>query len=148
MRIARCIGCLLAGSAVATRAPPAIPAAWAVANHIVISEVASRGASSATDEFVELYNPTLSSVDISGWKLQYKSQTGASFSDYTTMPAGSAIAAHGFYLLTNTNYTGSTPTDRAWGSTGISDDGHVRIVDASAVELDRVGWGGAHAPAG
>ena len=49
MRIARCIVCLLAVSAAAALAPPAVPAAWAVANHIVISEVASRGASSATD---------------------------------------------------------------------------------------------------
>ncbi|TMQ74135.1 MAG: hypothetical protein E6K81_01150, partial [Candidatus Eisenbacteria bacterium] len=148
MRIARCIVCLLAVSAAAALAPPAIPAAWAVANHIVISEVASRGASSATDEFVELYNPTLSSVDISGWKLQYKSQTGASFSDYTTMPAGATIAPHGFYLITNTGYTGSVTADRAWGSTGISDDGHVRILNASAVEIDRVGWGLANAPEG
>src|SRR5689334_6709111 len=79
---------------------PARPAR-AVASHVVISEVASRGPAGATDEFVEIYNPTSSSLDLSGWKLQYKSQTGASFSDYTILPAGSSIAAHGFYLFAN-----------------------------------------------
>ena len=58
-------------------ATTAVPKAQAAANHVVISEFASRGPSSAFDEFCEWYNPTNAQIDISGWKLQYSSQASA-----------------------------------------------------------------------
>ncbi len=133
----------------------AIPAARAAATHVVISEYATRG-TTAYDEYVELYNPTANAIDLSGWKLQYKSATGSSYSDRATLSAGATIAAHGFYLITppinaTTGYAGTVTPDlasAAW-TTGLSDaGGHVHIIDASSVEVDRVGWGTANAPEG
>jgi phosphatidylserine/phosphatidylglycerophosphate/cardiolipin synthase-like enzyme len=125
--------------------------AGAAATHVVISEVESRGAT-AYDEFVELYNPTTSAVSLAGWKLQYKSATGASFSDLATLSSGASIPAHGFFLLGGTNaggsYTGAATPDATF-SAGLNDaGGHVRILDASAVEVDRLGWGTANAAEG
>ena len=60
------------------------------ATHVVVSELQTAGVS-ATDEFVELYNPTAAPVDISGWKLQYKSDTGVSYSTKLTISAGKSI---------------------------------------------------------
>ncbi|MBI5710416.1 MAG: lamin tail domain-containing protein [Candidatus Eisenbacteria bacterium] len=131
----------------------AVPPARAV-THVVISEFATRGPSSATDEFVELYNPTESAIDISGWKLQYSSATnGSTWSDRAILPANSSIAAHGYFLLANqTSYAGAvTPdyTSGLWTSgTGMADNGHERIIDAAAVEVDKVGWGTAVNPEG
>ncbi|TMQ51228.1 MAG: T9SS type A sorting domain-containing protein [Candidatus Eisenbacteria bacterium] len=122
------------------------------ATHVVISEFATRGSSSATDEFVELYNPTDNAIDISGWKQQYKSASGTTWSDRAILPANSSIPARGFFLIANTSYVGSvTPdyTSSLWTSgTGMADNGHVRIIDASAVEVDKVGWGSAIDPEG
>jgi phosphatidylserine/phosphatidylglycerophosphate/cardiolipin synthase-like enzyme len=133
----------------------ALPAAHAAATHVVISEFATRGVT-AYDEYLELYNPTASAIDLSGWKLQYKSATGSTWSDRAVMSAGASIAAHGFYLITppinaTTGYAGTVTPDlasSAW-TTGLSDaGGHLHIIDASAVEVDMVGWGTANAPEG
>src|SRR5262249_2772085 len=122
------------------------PSVRAAANHDVISEFATRGPTSATEEFIELYNPTSNAVDMSGWKLQYKPAAGSSFSDRATLPANTSIGAHKLYLIMN-NWSGSRPGPPAlpWrsggSSTGMADNGHMRIIDASAIEVDRVGWG-------
>ena len=123
------------------------PSVQAAANHVVISEYATRGPNNATEEFIELYNPTSNAVNISGWKLQYKPAAGSSFSDRATLPANTSIGAHKFFLIMNNSYASPpvTPdfTSSSWGSsTGMADAGHMRIIDASAVEVDRVGWGG------
>ncbi len=113
---------------------------------VLISEFASRGASSASDEFVELYNPAAYDVEMSGWKLQYKSQSGSTWQDYGTLPPGAAIRAHGFYLLGSNGYAGAAAADFTWGASGLADNGHVRILDAAAAEVDRVGYGTAVDP--
>ncbi len=118
------------------------------ANHVVISEFATRGSSAATDEFVELYNPTDNAITIASWKLQYKSASGSTWSDYGTIPAGAMIPARGFYLLGNTNYGGSTLPDYRWGTTGFADNGNMRIVDGAATQIDKVGWGTTNDPEG
>ena len=86
----------------------AVPSASrAAANHVVISEFATRGPSAATDEFVELYNPTLSPVNIAGWHLQYKSATGSTWNDRAILPANTTIGPHGFFLIANQSYDAS-----------------------------------------
>ncbi len=128
------------------------PLARAAATHVVISEFATRGPSAATDEFVELYNPTSAPISIAGWKLQYKSATGTVWNDRATLPANTTIAAHGFYLIANQTYVGTvTPdfTSGSWGSgTGMADNGNIRILDAGALEVDKIGWGTGNDPEG
>lgn len=134
----------------ATMAPPSVRAA---ANHVVISEFATRGPNNATEEFVELYNPTDNAVDMSGWHLQYKQGTGGAFADRAILPANSTIGAHKFFLIMNNNYlsppTAPDYTSSLWGSgQGAADNGHMRILDASLVEVDKVGWGSCDSPEG
>ena len=119
--------------------------AFAAANHVVISEFATRGPASAFDEFVELYNPTENIVSLEGWRLQYKSATGTIWADRAILPAGTQIAAHGFFLVANQAYVGAvTPdyTSGLWpGSTGAADAGHFQVIDGAAVTVDKVGYG-------
>lgn len=78
------------------------------ASHVVISEVYGGGGNSGAvykNDFIELYNPTLSAVDLTGWSVQYASATGTSWQ--ATTLSGS-IAPKGFYLIQQAAGTGGT----------------------------------------
>lgn len=121
-----------------------------IANHVVISEFAPAGPGGANDEFIELYNPTDTDVDLSGWKLQYKGATsGAYNTPGYVFPVGTKIAAHRYYLLAYTGYGGPAadatyPASLAMGGSG----GHIRLGNASVGTgktdpnaVDTVGYG-------
>ncbi|MFP2909242.1 lamin tail domain-containing protein [Pyxidicoccus sp. 3LFB2] len=146
-----------------TRGAEITVAARPAVNHVVISEVSARGLTTSpttnTDEFVELYNPTGSDIDLSGWKLQYKSAT--STVEYTgnfSFPAGTSIKAHGYLLIGHAGYTGSVAKDLTYAfdmSASLTAGGHVRIgpdldpknlTDSRTV--DKLGWGTANQPEG
>ncbi len=89
----------------------------AEADHIVISEAYGAGGNNGavlSNDFVELYNPTLSDVDIAGWQLQYVSAAGAfPGTNKFIFPAGATVKAGGYYLLqcaAGTNVIAPLPT--------------------------------------
>lgn len=114
----------------------------ALAGHIVISEVQISG-ETANDEFVELYNPTSSDMDLTGWRLARKT-SGTSSANLVTNISGS-IPAHGYFLVTPpTGYTGTTPADLVYSPAGtrISTDNTVYLYGSdSATLVDKVGIG-------
>ncbi|NPC70412.1 hypothetical protein HPP05_11700 [Corallococcus exiguus] len=128
-------------------------------NHVVISEVSGGNGSgtAATDEFIELYNPTNSDVDLSNWLVGYKSATGPAWTGTVTIPAGKVIRAHGYFLLGGANYsgTGFATKDLSYTSFDMSASttagGHVRLqqlVGSTYVDVDKLGWGTGNAPEG
>ena len=126
-------------------------------NHVVISEVALAGPGGANDEFFELYNPTSAEVNLAGWKVQYKSVTGTSYTNSATLPAGAKIAAHGYYLVASTSYVGTvTPDYKLTGNLSFGGvNGHVRIGNASVSAnitdtnaVDTLGYGTGDSPEG
>jgi hypothetical protein len=107
------------------------------------------------NEFVELYNPASTAVDLSGWKLQYMPSSGSTFQELVTLPEGASIGARGYYLIAHTGYSGSVTPDLRYTQGLPHSGGNIRIgretlgpniVDASAV--DNLGWGLAYAPEG
>jgi uncharacterized membrane protein len=130
-----------------------------VTDHVVISEFATRGPNStgAYDEFIELYNPTSSAVNISSWNLNY--YAGAANGGWSgqspiiaTFPNGASIPAHGFYLWANsTGYSSPTSGPTPDYSTAyfgmadgsLSDPRGIRLRDASNTVIDTVLYGGA-----
>ncbi|AFE06876.1 Ig-like domain-containing protein [Corallococcus coralloides DSM 2259] len=126
-------------------------------NHVVISEVSGGNGSgtAATDEFIELYNPTNSDVDLSNWQVGYKSATG-SWNSSVTIPAGRVVRAHGYFLLGGANYSGTGVAMKDLGytfdmSASTTAGGHVRIqrlVGSTYVDVDLLGWGTGDSPEG
>ncbi|MCY1036546.1 amidohydrolase family protein [Corallococcus sp. BB11-1] len=127
--------------------------------HVVISEVCGGTTAGATDEFVELYNPTSQDVNIGGWKVQYRSATGDTYSGSFTLKADAIIKAHGYYLIGGAGF--SDPNVTADETSGINSSasmtagGHFRIgtgamgtgaTDANIVDL--MGYGTGKAPEG
>src|SRR5438876_1185586 len=69
-------------------------------DHIVISQIYGGGGNfGATykNDYVQLHNPTNSSVDISGWSLQYASAAGSSWTN--NQPLGGVIGPNEHYLI-------------------------------------------------
>ena len=90
----------------------------AAATHIVISEVYGGGGNSGasyTNDFIELYNPTSSSVSLSGWSVQYASSTG-SFNNITNLSG--SIGAHQYFLIKEASGGGGTVSLPAADITG------------------------------
>jgi hypothetical protein len=78
---------------------------------VVISEVYGGGGNSGAaykNDFVELYNNTNTSINISGWSVQYASATG-SFNNRTTFPDNTIILPYNYFLVRWAAGTGTAP---------------------------------------
>jgi len=93
-------------------------------------------------DFVELFNRSKTSIDLSSWKVQYAPR--ASDRWVSTSLLG-AIAPYRYYLVAlggGSSGGKALPTPDATGSTNLSGSaGTVRIVDASSATVDLVGYG-------
>src|SRR5262249_31882682 len=95
---------------------PTVPA-------IVISQVYGGGGNSGAtykNDFIELFNPGTSSVDVTGWSVQYASSTGSSWQ--VTSLSGTIQPGH-YYLIQEAAGAGGTtslpPPDAVGSGTGI-----------------------------
>jgi hypothetical protein len=112
---------------------------------LLIIEVQSRSSAvqnAADEEFVELCNVSEDPVDLSVWKLEYKSATGVTWASKATL---SGVLLEGdCYLLASNGYLAEV-ADESFAP-GLADSaGHVRIVTAdvvtAAITQDVLGWG-------
>ncbi|HSX14865.1 MAG TPA: lamin tail domain-containing protein [Candidatus Saccharimonadales bacterium] len=109
-------------------------------NHIVISELQTGSSASASQEFIELYNPTNQAISVEGWQLQYRpAGATSSWTNRTSSGLHGSIAANGYYLIAATTYLASA--DAAFSSGMAQSGGSVRIVDGTGQVIDVLGWG-------
>ncbi|MCZ7557994.1 MAG: phospholipase D-like domain-containing protein [Bacteroidia bacterium] len=120
------------------------------ASNVVISEFATRGGSigNQAGEFIELYNPTGSPISMAGWRLEYQSASGSSYSVMATVPPGTVIRARSFFLCASPTWAGTPVADLAWSGSGMADNGNIRLVNAGGQVMDRVGYGSGNNPEG
>lgn len=89
------------------------------ATYVVIAEIYGGGGNSGSyykNDFILLFNPTYSAVDLTGWSVQYASNTGSTWS--VTNLSGS-ITSRSYYLIQEATGSGGTvdlPTPNVIGS--------------------------------
>ena len=107
------------------------------ANHLVVSQVYGGGGNTSAayqNDFIELFNPTGSSIAVSNWSVQYAA-AGSNFSASTTVNA--TIPAGGYFLVKEASggAVGATlPTADATGSINMSASaGKVALVNSTTL---------------
>lgn len=87
-------------TATSTPPEPPIPPPLSAADHVVVSEIRA-GGENAGDEFIELYNPTTSTVSFFGWSIQYVSGNATSTKNVykKNFEDGQFIVPRGFFLI-------------------------------------------------
>jgi hypothetical protein len=106
-------------------------------DHVVVSQLQTRGDGGGTDEFVELYNPTDADVSLGpDWSIVSRTQ-----SDTTDLQRwqghGGTLPAHGYFLIGGTGYAEIPPRDDGLSS-GISDAGRLKLVHVGDGDVDVV----------
>ena len=113
-----------------------------VPNHLVVSEVVTGGAS-ASDELIELHNPTTSALPLEGLEVIYVTSTGATITRRAAWEVGApSVPAGGHVLIANGSGIYASIADATYASGMAATGGSVaiRILGASTA-VDAVGWG-------
>jgi hypothetical protein len=110
-------------------------------DHLVISEVMSGGAS-ASDEFVELYNPVAAPLVLDGLELVYVTASGATITRKAIWGPGAEVPGHGHVLVANEAgiFAGIADATYANGLAATGGSMALRVAGA-AMAIDAVGWG-------
>lgn len=117
------------------------------ANHLVFSEIQIKGAN-ANQDFVEIYNPTNSPVNLNGWSIRRKNSS-CSDASLVSIPSGKSIPAHGFFLWSNDQGTFETDigADVSNGN-NISENYSLVLMMPDSTVVDQVAWGNCATPYG
>ena len=113
----------------------------AASDTILITELQVSSDASASDEFVELYNPADATVDISGWLFYYKSAIGKTWTKKATIPAGTVLQPKQYWLIST-----KTDGDSALSSGMAQTSGNVQLRDSNGSSIDQLAWGEGDSP--
>ena len=117
---------------------------YSVSPNILISEVQVSGSNGANDEFVELYNPSVNFVDLSGWRISRRTASVSGALTTLVSSMSGSIKPHGFFLVANPLYSGSVSADLLYSATssGIASNNTVILFSDNGVTVvDKVGMG-------
>jgi len=120
----------------------------------VIFQLQTGSNSSASSEYILLFNPSTEDIDITNWCLVYRSASGITSRQLACITAQDDqtelwLSAGGLVSFASDQFTAENPlfvADFSFSSGMSSTGGHVYLVDQQDVEIDRVGWGSATLP--
>lgn len=138
---------LVIGHAVAIPLPadatdPAVIAVGSPPGHVVVSEVMTGGAS-ASDEFIELYNPTSATLPLEGLEVVYVTSTGATVTRKAAWAAGAGgVPAGAHLLIANSAGIFAGIADVVFANGIAAGGGSVALrTQGAGAAIDSVGWG-------
>lgn len=111
--------------------------------HVVISQIQLSGTGNAQDEFVELYNPTDATIEMTSWRLTRKSSTGGSIQNLVANLTGT-IAPRSYYLIAHPSAGSASIADIIYSSSSSAMTTNNTITlfsDAGITVVDKVGLG-------
>lgn len=112
---------------------------FGASDHLLISQIQIAGAT-ASDEFIELYNPTSDPIDMSSFRLTKKVSSGTQSNLIASMSG--VINPNSYYLFAHTNYIGSVSADKTYSTSSVTADNTVILYsDSGATVIDKVGFG-------
>lgn len=118
---------------------------------LLIAEIQTGSGSSASEEFIELYNQSEDTLDLSKYKIEYFTASATSFSSPSrTIVFSGNLFPNGRYLIASTGYLGAT-ANASFSPTLAKTGGHLRVVSQENDQLtvdDLIGWGSATMPEG
>lgn len=118
-------------------------------NHIVISEIQIRGTgtNAASKDFIELYNPTSSPINLQGLRLFRRTQAGTTDNNVEVWNTSTTVKPFGYYLWASSanGYAASISADESSGNNIGTDDSIAIKVSSTGATLDAVAWGSGHA---
>ncbi len=114
---------------------------------ILISEVQITGGTGKSDnDFVELYNPNNTKVNLNGYRLVKRTKTGTADISIKSWTMDAYIPAKGYYLWANSGYAGIPAVPDVITSSTLSNDNGIAVrygpSDTGDI-IDSVGWGAA-----
>ncbi|MDL1893900.1 lamin tail domain-containing protein, partial [Sphingobacteriales bacterium CHB3] len=108
--------------------------------NIFISEFRTRGPGGADDEFVEIYNASGVSVTLNNWVLRRSTSCGGVAAGGPLVTINTTLVPGQYYLVGKSpEYTGATPLDLSYSSTGVADDGGIALINNAGIIIDQVG---------
>jgi hypothetical protein len=118
--------------------PPSSP------NNILISEIIAGVDGNADYEFIELYNPTSNSVDLTSWSIKRKSSSGAEYPLLVSSRLEGKIIPPGKYFLAvnEGGYNGQVAADVTWATSNnlAYTNNAVILYNASGEKIEEVSW--------
>jgi hypothetical protein len=127
----------------------------AVSSTIVISQLQLASVLSASEEFIELYNNSVTDVEITNWCLYYASGQSIHIGNKLACfipdndDAHIYLPSHTFAFAISNQLSISSPhvgSDLKFSATLSSNMGHIRLTDETSTVIDKVGWGTAASP--
>lgn len=108
---------------------------------LLITEIQIKTASSTNNDFIEIYNFSTTTADISNFQLKKRTSTGNEYS-VKVFPKGSLILAKDYFLWANTEYASMAQIAAdTTSSQTLSQNNSVALFDNAENILDMVAWG-------
>jgi Tfp pilus assembly protein PilV len=127
-----------------------LPAKAAIVDYLVINELSTAGATTY-DDWVELYNPSVSDIDLTGWSIQKVTSGGT----VTRTDLSGVVPAGGYFLIVrdhaSTDSDLKSMKDLLADNFAIADSNALYLVNSnSSIDpddpleeyVDLIGWGG------
>src|SRR4051794_11455667 len=114
---------------------------WPPSTGFLVSEVVTGGAS-ASDEFVEIYNASASSLDLNGLELVYVTSTGTTVTRKQSWTA-LVVPAHRHLLIANSSGKYATGADGLYSGGISATGGSIALRVIGGTVIDSLSWGDA-----